>query len=80
MRCASGKRSFDTSTLAEEALIENHIRFNHPTGVGPINFYICQDCGLYHFTSKGEINAILEERSDYIRKQQLARNWESKLR
>lgn len=80
--CPSGKRSFDNQELAEEALIQNHIRNYHRTNGGPINIYSCRDCGVYHFTSKGEIhNLLLDEGSkERIKKEQQADFWERKLR
>ncbi|MFY0626228.1 MAG: hypothetical protein JXR07_08040 [Reichenbachiella sp.] len=77
--CSTGKKSHDTLELAEESLIENHIRFNHPFGSGPINVYQCSECGYFHFTSQGEINPILVEKAEFIKRQQLARKWENKL-
>ncbi len=77
--CSSGKNCHDSLELALEALIENHIRFNHPAGAGPVNVYECDRCGCYHFTSQGETHPILTEKSGFIKKQQLARNWENKL-
>ena len=80
--CSSGKNSYDTLGLAEEALIQNHIRHYHRTNGGPINVYLCRDCGAYHFTSKGEIHPVLldEESLNKIKKEQQADYWERKLR
>lgn len=78
--CPSGKRSFYNQSLAEEALVEHLIRFNHPEGTGPVNVYLCDDCGEYHFTSKGPMSELLSKKSEYIQKQQFSRNWENRLR
>ncbi len=48
-------------TLAEDALIDAWIRNNHSPGNGPVNVYQCEDCGNFHFTSKGEMNERLKE-------------------
>lgn len=78
--CVSGKKAFENRHLAEEALIEHMIRFNHTAGRGPVNIYECEDCGLFHFTSKGNPHPILEQKRDYIKRQQDARDWENRLR
>ncbi|WP_109832561.1 hypothetical protein [Reichenbachiella versicolor] len=80
MKCITGKKCHETEELAEEALIENHIHFNHPKGSGPINIYLCEHCGHYHFTSQGEPHYILEEKASYIAAQKRARDWEYRLR
>ena len=80
MKCVTGKKTFSSLKEAEEGLVENHIHFNHLPGNGPINFYQCDDCGQFHFTSKGEPNPILEEQKKYIQRERMARNWEHKLK
>lgn len=81
-RCSSNKNSYETEDLAIEALLQNHIRNFHRTNGGPINIYTCRECGLYHFTSKGEINKALLDESNKkrIKKEQQADYWERKLR
>lgn len=58
-KCASGKRSYATAALAEEALLEAHIHFAFERASGPVTFYQCEDCGQYHLTSKGPMNERL---------------------
>ena len=60
--CPTAKRIYLTEGLAEEALIDAHSRNNY-AGSGPIAVYQCEDCGYYHFTSKGKMN------------EKLARSW-----
>lgn len=82
MRCVSGKRSYPTKELAEEALLENWSRNYHNSQSGPINVYQCDDCGEYHFTSKGEINPILQSEDNIkrINRSREANFWEGKFK
>lgn len=81
LQCPSNKKIFLSLQLAEEALLDSHQR-NHYKGSGPINVYLCQDCGYYHFTSKGEINLTLKQQlqNGAIEKGREALWWESKLK
>lgn len=82
MVCSTGKRGFDSKELAEEALISNRSRFHHRDDSGPINVYQCEDCGDWHFTSKGSKSDLLES-SDVRKNINLNREanyWERKLR
>ena len=58
IKCVSNKKVYLNSEVAEEALIESHSRFEHRGG-GPIAVYQCEDCGYFHLTSKGPIDARL---------------------
>lgn len=82
MNCSSGKTTFDSKELAEEALIQNHIRNNHRPGTGPQNIYVCGDCGMWHFTSKGPVSPLLqdEEVKDRIAKEKRSQDWETRFR
>jgi hypothetical protein len=42
-----------------EALIQAHTQFNYGKSSGPVAVYKCEDCGNYHLTSKGPVNATL---------------------
>lgn len=80
--CTTGKRSFDNKSLAEEALIQHHIRNSYKTGEGPINVYECDDCGNWHFTSKGIKNELFSD-AEIVKKIQSERigyQWERKIR
>jgi hypothetical protein len=59
--CVSNKKMYDTLERAEDALIHAWIKFNYPKGGGPVSVYKCEDCGYYHFTSQGTMNAKLAE-------------------
>ena len=78
--CVTRKRCYDTEADALDALVEHHIRFNHSGDSGPISVYRCEDCDMYHFTSKGQTHPFLHDQKEYIRKQQAARDWEDRLR
>ena len=81
-RCPSGKRVYLSHELAEEALINAWSTYHYYTGSGPISIYQCEDCGHYHFTSKGPMNLKLEEelKSGKIDKAREASAWERKLK
>ncbi|MEL7005882.1 MAG: hypothetical protein AAFN93_24610 [Bacteroidota bacterium] len=80
--CVTNKRCYDSREIAEEALIENRSRYHHSSKSGPINVYLCELCGCYHFTSKGEQSDILksQESKKRIDLQREANFWESKSR
>ena len=79
--CPTAKRIYLTEGLAEEALIDAHSRNNY-AGSGPIAVYQCEDCGYYHFTSKGKMNEKLAQQlaSGKIKLQQEANRWTEKLK
>ncbi|UXP33517.1 hypothetical protein N6H18_06065 [Reichenbachiella agarivorans] len=78
--CVTGKNCYHSLYEAEQALIENRIRFHHSDNSGPQNVYLCDDCGTYHFTSRGPMNQTLADNLDSIKTQRIARDWEQKLR
>lgn len=80
--CRSGKRAFDTVELANEALINNHIVNDYKKDEGPLNVYQCEDCGLWHFTSRGPKSDLLndDEVVERIKRERLATYWERHLR
>lgn len=82
VKCTSGKTIFQSKELAEEALIQNHIRNNHRAGSGPINVYECNDCQNWHFTSTGETSFLLldTEVKNRISKDRRAMEWEYRLK
>ena len=79
LKCRTGKRVYQTESLAEEALIDAHSR-NQYAGTGPIAAYQCEECGYYHFTSKGPMNKRLAEQiaNGKIKLQQQASEWNRK--
>jgi hypothetical protein len=81
LKCPTGKRIYVAESLAEDALIDMHSRHQY-TGTGPIAIYRCEDCGYYHFTSKGEMNKKLAEQiaNGEIKRQQEANQWMDKLK
>jgi hypothetical protein len=80
--CTTHKRCHPTYDLAEEALIGAHIAYNYGKGSRPVNVYQCDQCGQYHLTSQGEVNARLQKMLDEgeIQKQKEANWWEGKFK
>ena len=60
-KCPSGKIVYDSEALGEEALIELWTKFSYPSNSGPMNIYRCDECGLYHMTSRGPMNTKLAQ-------------------
>ena len=61
MTCSSKKQEYENIEAAEVALIDARIRF---VGNTAVNVYECEICGLWHLTSKGEVNSRLQEMID----------------
>jgi len=82
MKCPTGKKIYLTEDLAVEALIGAWMAYNYPAGQGPQAVYRCEDCGNYHLTSRGPMNAKLADMlaKGSIRKQKEADDWEEKIR
>lgn len=81
-KCVTGKTIFESKELAEEALVQNHIRNNHREGSGPVNVYQCRDCFNWHFTSQGATCPLLLD-SDVmqrIERERRAIDWEYRLK
>lgn len=81
-KCVTGKRLYHSEQLAEDALIEAHIHFDYRAGGGPVAIYLCEDCGDYHLTSRGPMNARLAEQlaNGNIRSQKEAGRWQNKFK
>lgn len=67
--------------LAEDALIAAWASHNYSLPHAPVAVYQCDDCGLYHLTSKGEMNKSLSEMisSGKMQKMKEAERWTDKL-
>ena len=80
-KCTSGKRCFDTEKIAQEALIQHHIINDYPSNQGPRSVYQCEDCGVWHFTSKCNVSLLNDpDVIQRIKKERVANEWERKLR
>jgi hypothetical protein len=81
-KCPTHKKIYPTESVAEEALIAAWIAYDYPQGNGPVNIYICDDCGNYHLTSKGAMNKKLEEQiaSGKIRRDKDVNAWMDKIK
>jgi ABC-type ATPase with predicted acetyltransferase domain len=80
--CSSGKKLYATESLAVDALIEARITYHYPQSRGPVAVYQCEECGNFHLTSQGQMNARLQE---FIMKGKLdhsreAAHWAQKLK
>lgn len=73
---------YSTRELAEDALIETQTRFEYKGNNGPIAVYQCDDCGQFHFTSKGPMNERLARAlaDGAIARQKEANRWLEKLK
>jgi hypothetical protein len=82
LTCPSHKKVYLTQEIAEDALIEARTRYDYAANDGPIGVYKCDDCGYFHLTSQGEVNAKLSKfQSDgKIDLQKEANRWEEKLK
>lgn len=80
--CSTGKNYYFDEQTAIEALIEHLGRNHFSLGTGPINVYQCNICDGYHFTSKGEPLALLNnpDVKNRIRKLRQASSWEDRYR
>ena len=80
--CETKKKQYLTESAAEDALITAWTTYGYKDNRGPIGFYICDSCGYYHLTSKGDINSRLAQlfASGKIRKQEEANRWIEKLK
>ena len=59
--CASKKIEYLSKELAEDALIDQHVRKNFNAGDGPLNVYLCDHCHHWHLTSSGNLNGRLKQ-------------------
>ena len=82
VRCVTQKKSYRTQEIAEDALIEAWINFDYRIGNGPVAVYRCDDCGEFHLTSTGPMNARLTDaiESGSIKRQKDANQWASKFK
>ncbi len=73
MSCSRGKKGYYTEEEVKEALIRSHIRFSSTA----TNYYICDDCGEYHLTSRGKKNPLLDdpEVQKRIKNEQREQDW-----
>lgn len=80
--CVSHKKIYLSLQAAEDALIEAWTKFEYRPGTGPISIYKCDDCGNYHFTSRGEMNERLKQHLEEgtIRRQREADYWIGKMK
>lgn len=58
-QCVSGKKSYPSLEVAEDALIALWGINDYAPGQGPIAVYRCEDCGAFHFTSREPMNERL---------------------
>jgi len=76
-KCISGKRSYISEEVAIESLIQHQVR----NSSAATNIYHCEDCGDWHFTSKGRHETLDDTQViERIKRERLANQWEQKLR
>ncbi|HEY0652287.1 MAG TPA: hypothetical protein VGD65_04125 [Chryseosolibacter sp.] len=80
--CPSGKIVYASTAIAEDVLIELWSKNEYHPGSAPVAIYRCDDCGLYHLTSKGPMNEKLASAisSGTIKRQREANRWEEKFK
>ncbi len=80
--CISGKKRYDSRHMAEDALIDAWERNYYTLTNGPVNVYRCEDCGDWHWTSKGTLNERLaaELRGERLKKKREANDWEKRFK
>jgi hypothetical protein len=80
--CPTGKIVYASISVAEDVLIELWSKNEYNPASAPVAIYRCDDCGLYHLTSKGPMNAKLSAAisSGVIKRQREAGRWENKLK
>lgn len=79
MSCPTHKKCYPTEQIAEEALIQARIRFDSNTAS---SVYQCEDCGEWHMSSKGELNAKLKQAIDSgeLENEKKKLDWEERYR
>lgn len=73
---------YATQALAEDALIDARSRFHYRGQQGPVAVYKCDECGQYHLTSQGDMNARLSQdlAAGKIDLQKEANHWLDKIK
>jgi len=80
--CVTGKKMYPTREIAEDVLIEARTQYDYAESSGPIAVYLCEDCGQFHLTSKGVMNAKLAQylAEGKIQRQKEANRWMEKFK
>jgi hypothetical protein len=80
--CSSGKKQFVTEAIAEEALIDAQASYDYGRTSGPVAVYLCDECGYYHLTSRGPMNAKLSAflQEGKLSRERIARQWTEKFK
>lgn len=61
--CITKKRSYQNKEDAENALVYSRISSGSS---GARNIYLCDDCGYWHLTSRGELSEVVKSRQREI--------------
>jgi hypothetical protein len=80
--CPTGKIVYGSVSIAEDVLIELWSKNEYNPASAPVAVYKCDDCGLFHLTSKGVMNEKLSLAisSGKIKRQREAGKWEDKFK
>ena len=78
MSCITNKKGYYTEPEVQEALIRSQIGFR----TSATNYYVCEECGEFHLTSKAGVHPLLktQEVQERIRKEQQEQDWNQRLR
>jgi ribosomal protein L32 len=78
MKCSTGKNSYYTESEVQEALIRSQISFRGSA----TNYYVCEECGEFHLTSRATKNPLLNDPDVIarIKKEQLEQDWQRRIK
>jgi hypothetical protein len=78
--CSTGKNCYATLEEVQEALIHQRSLYDEKSNQGPLSYYFCETCGMYHLTSKGGVANFLSKPEIQLRIRQLREKnyWERK--
>ena len=76
---ACNKRAYFSESIAIDALIEARTRFESNTAT---TVYLCDDCGQWHLTSRGELHPDLARQiqDKNFNREKEAHHWQKKMK
>ena len=78
MNCPTGKNGYYTEPEVQEALIRTQISFRSSA----TNYYVCEECGEFHLTSKAAKHQLLSDADVIARiaREQREQDWSGKFK